>query len=237
MYLNTFVGEKTILDHVHACECVLHEEVIWTDIEYMLCQMVGGGCVWEEKQEEGGVREEKRRRPSFHAYMCRLYCMFFTQIILEWIEYLGKVRIYTLDTCYSTLLMISPILHTDTNTFFQGSVSTKSTHCSKQHVTAHLKWKTGPVFKGVTNTSQTSRSWSQRRHRSPRVNLGFLWSSLHIQCQCQQLWNCLYTDARVLDDNCLAAALWGWSWVLLSPRWLILCVWSAQSGNAGHSRN
>lgn len=62
-----------------------------------------------------------------------------------------------------------------------------------------------------------NRSWSWRRYWSPWVNLGFLCSSLHIQYQCQQLWDCLYTDAGVLDDNCLAAALRGWNWVFFSP--------------------
>lgn len=51
----------------------------------------------------------------------------------------------------------------------------------------------------------------------PRVNLGFLRSSLRLQYQCQQLWDCLYTDAGVLDGNCLAAALRAWNWVFFSP--------------------
>lgn len=59
---------------------------------------------------------------------------------------------------------------------------------------------------GVTNTSsRMNRSRCWRRYWSPRVNLGFLCSSLHIQYQCQQLWDCLYTDAGVLDDNCLCS--------------------------------
>lgn len=59
---------------------------------------------------------------------------------------------------------------------------------------------------GVTNTSsRMNRSRCWRRYWSPRVNQGFLCSSLHIQYQCQQLWDCLYTDAGVLDDNCLCS--------------------------------
>lgn len=64
---------------------------------------------------------------------------------------------------------------------------------------------------GVTDTSRVNRSWSPRRHRSPRGQTWALGAPLlRLQYQCQQLWDCLYTDAGVLDDNCLAAALWGW---------------------------
>ncbi len=65
----------------------------------------------------------------------------------------------------------------------------------------------------VTNTFQMNRSWSWWWYWSLRVNVGFLFSLLHLQYQSQQLWDCLYTDAGVLDDNCLAAALRGWNWM------------------------
>lgn len=109
-----------------------------------------------------------------------------------------------------------------TQTFICCSLSTKSTHCGKQHGTSVNR----SVFVGVTNTSQMNRSWSSRRHWSPGVNLGFLCTSVHIQYQCQQLWDCLYTDAGVLDDNCLAAALRGWNWEFFSPLGGAYCVWS-----------